>query len=114
MGSFNIEDEDRRSDFTDVWRRHLFAINPEPQRTAAQTDRGAISLGSEISNTLRDLSDVINRVQRYKCSEYCQRRKKNQRANDPTTFCRFHFPRELQPLAETSKKRNPAYWMFCA
>lgn len=109
-----MDSESSRDDFTSVWSRHLFAINPEPTRTTVQADRGVISLGSQVTNTLRDLSDIINRVQRYKCSEYCQRRKKNQRANDPTTFCRFHFPRELQPVVETSKKRNPAHWMFCA
>lgn len=66
-----MDNDNGRNDFTNVWRRYLFAINPELQRTAAQANRGAISLGSEISNTLRNLSDVINRVQRYKCSEYC-------------------------------------------
>lgn len=107
-----MDDEDRRTSFTDVWRRHLFAINPELRRTAVQADRGTISLSLDISNTLRNLSNMINRVQRYKCSEYYQRRKKNQRANDPTTFYRFYFPRELQPSIETSKKRNLAYQMF--
>lgn len=82
LGLFNIENDNKRNDFTKVQRRYLFVLNPEPRRTAVQTDRSAISLGSEISNTLYNLSDVINRVQRYKCSDYCQRRKRGQNTND--------------------------------
>lgn len=71
IGSFDIDNKNERNDFTNVQRRYLFAVNPKPSRTAVQTDRSAISLGSEISNSLRNLSNIINRIQRYKCSEYC-------------------------------------------
>ncbi len=65
---------------------------------------------SERTNTLRELTELLNRFQRHtRCTpSYCQRKI---RGTDELT-CRFHFPRSERPLPEVSCEVNSNHRVY--
>lgn len=64
--------------------------------------------------TFEFLSEVVNRVQRHRCTEaYCLRRRRlpNGELSEVPT-CRFYFPRELHDEAYVTHRLNPQYLIF--
>jgi ATP-dependent DNA helicase PIF1 len=105
---YELDDEAKRALFTALWKRHIYAINPEPGRQrAGRRTRGVYNLPSkDLQNTVEQLSDVVNRTQVHVCSDgYCQRRKKGAAADAPKE-CRFYFPRATGE-ADTNKVPPP-------
>lgn len=103
-----LDAEENRVLFTQLWSRHIYALNPEPGRErAAKRSRGVYNMGStELQNSVEHLSDVVNRTQIHTCSEsYCLRRKKGALPDAPKV-CRFYYPRSVG-LADTNKVRFP-------
>lgn len=96
-----LDSEARRALFTDLWKRHIYALNPEPGRLrAGKRTRGVYNTTtSELKNTIGQLSDVANRTQVHVCSKgYCLRYKKNAPAAAPKA-CRFYYPRAVGEAA---------------
>ncbi|KAJ5171639.1 hypothetical protein N7492_004232 [Penicillium capsulatum] len=103
----------QRDTFAQFWGIHISAINPDPSRLpVAVTERPVMQYSpDERQNTLSELTDLVNRVQRHVCNErYCLRKHRvsNQLA------CRFHFPMALRdepglekPLGSTFYRLYP-------
>lgn len=99
-----------RQEFTQFWSKHVFAVNPEPNRQPpARRSRSVYnSSTAQLANTFGQLSDVVNRTQKHACSEaYCLRKRKKAEIDAPDDLprqCRFYFPRATGP-ASTNKVR---------
>lgn len=109
----SLETEDNRALFTELWRRHIYAVNLQPGRErAAKGSRGVYNYGStELENTIAQLSDVVNRTQVHTCSDtYCLRHKKGAPSLS-CKFCRFYFPRAVGE-ADTNKVRFFPFFPF--
>lgn len=81
--------------FARFWGIHIIAINREPnRRPLAATKRPVIQFTpAEQSNSMDQLSDLVNRVQPHVCSDkYCMR--VNRRIGN--TECRFRYPMPLR------------------
>jgi ATP-dependent DNA helicase PIF1 len=106
--SVPLNQDAHREAFTQFWSKHIFAINPEPDRQPPpRRSRGTYNTRTdELANSFSIVSDVVNRTQVHKCSDgYCQRKRKRDdgtvAAGTPRT-CRFYFPRTIGP-ATTNK-----------
>jgi ATP-dependent DNA helicase PIF1 len=103
--------EESRRQFTEFWSKHVFAVNPEPNRVPpARRSRGTYNTNTaDLDNTFAALSDVVNRTQKHACTEaYCLRKRKRAATDAPTDLprqCRFYFPRATGP-ARTNKVRS--------
>jgi ATP-dependent DNA helicase PIF1 len=100
--------------FVQHWTDRVSAFNPEPERDRAPPGDGdpLISLGE--APTFQLLSDIVNRVQRHKCSEaYCLRRRRHDGGGwSEEKYCRFYFPRPSHDEAIVTHDFNPQYLIF--
>lgn len=113
--TISLDTEHNRALFTEFWKRHILAMNPEPGRQrAGKRTRGVYNMRSpELQNTLCQLSDSVNRTQVHVCSEsYCLRCKKGA-PPAAAKSCRFYFPRAVGE-AETSKVRSSHFRLTSA
>jgi hypothetical protein len=85
-----LNEESRRL-FTEFWSKHVFAVNPEPNRQPpARRSKGTYNTSTtELSNTFEALSDVVNRTQKHACTEaYCLRKRKRAQTDAPAGLLR--------------------------
>ncbi|KPM39851.1 hypothetical protein AK830_g6688 [Neonectria ditissima] len=92
---------------------HATAFNPGPMRMMQQGE-GDPLITMQPLPTFGTVSEVINRVQRHRCTEaYCLRRRRLPDGTlSETAVCRFNFPRELHDEAYVTTRLNPQYLIF--
>ncbi|KAE8739231.1 hypothetical protein FOCC_FOCC015271 [Frankliniella occidentalis] len=85
--------EAERQAVIDYFDRLVKAVNPNRDAPPAEQQPCRKRL-SEVQDRARDLAELLNRVQRHRCSRvYCQRKDKN-----GNTYCRFKFPFALEEM----------------
>jgi hypothetical protein len=103
--------DDLRRDFSQFWEGLITAMNPtRPPHAPPDAERMAIQLPpEEQENTFSYLSQIVNRVQRHKCTkEYCLRRNKT----TGQTRCRFHFPMRSRDHGILERPIGSSYYRF--
>lgn len=88
-------------------------MNPQPNREVPAGEGNALVMRPQ-DLSYQELSDIINRVQRHKCTEvYCLRRRRmpSGRLTD-NKVCRFYFPRQLHEMAIVTNDLNPVHLIF--
>ncbi|RXK41116.1 hypothetical protein M231_01519 [Tremella mesenterica] len=95
IGLLNPADPTTVEDFLCFWKKHVTAVNPNPDHPPATIHPSSLS-AHQLSFKHSDLAQLLNRVQRHtRCSTYCLRRPKG---SPPGTalVCRFKYPKALQ------------------
>ena len=96
----DLEDPESVAAFVEFWNPLVSAWNPsqnEPKAPVHPSARDPL----EMNYTLRDLAQLLNRVQRHTtCTpSYCLRRPKGA-PKDAPLVCRFHYPQECHQTTE--------------
>lgn len=101
--------EKSREALASYWASIVSAINPDQSLPQLGVNPASLPF-SEQKNTLRDLTECLNRFQRHQhCSPpYCLKKKKGTNL----FHCRFHFPRKHRSEAVISREENPLHWKF--
>lgn len=88
-------------------------MNPQPSREVPPGEASPLVMGPQ-RPTFQLLSDIVNRVQRHKCSEayYLRHFRLPDGKLTDNKVCRLYFPRPLHDEADITRELNPSHHIF--
>ena len=103
-----------QKEFADYWGQYISAFNPEPRLAVNYGPGDPLLSYDQQQPSFETLRDVVNRVQRHRCTElYCQRRLRLPNGKlSPQKVCRFHYPRAHHDSLLVSQHLSRQYLMF--
>lgn len=114
-GAPNVKDlatmtEEERAAVVAYFDNLMSTINPNKDAPPADVHPCRKRL-SEVDDVERDLIELLNKVQRHKCSAgYCQRKDKN----TGQTYCRFKFPHDTQEASRLVQNAQDQFELLTA
>jgi ATP-dependent DNA helicase PIF1 len=106
----SVRTDNLRHELAVYWANYITAYNPDQHLAQIGKNPASVPFVRQ-QNTVRSLTEAINRFQRHKCTgAYCLRKYKDQKM----LKCRFHFPIAHRSAAEISKDLHPGHYMFLA
>lgn len=108
----DLENPEQRQVYANYWGKCVSGILPKLIDWSME-ERSMMSIPPEDdTNTLKQLSVLVNTLQRHICgTSYCMRVRKGA-SPDSEKFCRFWAPWAKQEEPSVDKEKNPQHYMF--